>query len=283
MRIANVDGRLKLLAAGGAVDVETASDGQFGPDPQTAYERFDDLRRWAAAVDEPEEAFSPEMAGPPVPSPRQVFAIGLNYRDHAAESGFAAPVAPVVFTKYPSSFSGPVSEVILPEGSVDWEVEVVVVIAKTARAVSAERGWEYVAGLTAGQDLSERDLQRSGPAPQFGLAKSFPGFSPMGPAVVSVDEIANRDDLGLGCSINGEEMQKGRTSDMIFSIPELVSYLSGIVTLYPGDLIYTGTPPGVGMGRTPPRYLQDGDRLHSWIEELGDLRQHFVNRRAAVQ
>ncbi len=277
MRIANVDGRLKLLVAGGAVDVEAAAAGQFGHDPQAAYERFDDLQHWAATVGQPEEAFSPESAGPPAPAPRQVFAIGLNYLDHATESGFEAPKAPVVFTKYVSSFSGPVSQVTLPEGSIDWEVEVVAVIAKTARAVPAERGWEHVAGLTVGQDLSERVLQQSGPAPQFGLAKSLPGFSPMGPALVTLDEIDQPEDLGLGCAVNGEEMQKGSTADMIFSIPQLVAYLSSLVTLFPGDVIYTGTPPGVGMGRTPPRYLSDGDRLHSWVEGIGELQQHFVS------
>ena len=282
MRIANVDGRLKLLVADGAVDVETVSGGRFGHDPQRAYEYFDDLRQWAATVDQAEEPFSAEAAGPPAPAPRQVFAIGLNYLDHAAESGFQAPAAPVVFTKYVSSFSGPVSDVILPEGSVDWEVEVVAVISKTARG-SRRNGWDYVAGLTAGQDLSERVLQRSGPAPQFGLASRFPGFSPMGPAMVTLDEIDRPDDLGLGCSVNGEEMQKGRTSDMIFSIPELVAYLSGIVTLYPGDVIYTGTPPGVGMGRTPPRYLNVGDHLHSWVEGLGELHQRFVNPPPAAE
>ena len=182
----------------------------------------------------------------------------------------------MVFTKYVSSFSGPATEVVLPSGSVDWEVEVVAVIGKTARAVPSDRGWEYVAGLTVGQDLSDRALQRSGPAPQFGLAKSFPGFSAMGPSLVTPDELNRPDDLGLGCDVNGEQMQKGRTSDMIFSVPDLVSYLSGIVTLLPGDVIYTGTPPGVGMGRTPPRYLREGDHLHSWVEGLGHLDQRFV-------
>ena len=276
MRIANVEGRVKLLVADGAVDVEAASAGRFGPDPQAAYESFDELRRWAATVGDPDEPFRAESAGPPSPAPRQVFAIGLNYLDHAAESGFEVPKAPVVFTKYVSSFSGPVSQVTLPEGSIDWEVEVVAVIGRTARSVPIERGWDHVAGLTVGQDISERDLQRSGPAPQFGLAKSLPGFSPMGPALVSVDEIDRPDDLGLGCAVNGEEMQKGRSSDMIFSIPALVAYLSGLLTLHPGDVIYTGTPPGVGMGRTPPRDLTHGDRLHSWIDGIGELEQHFV-------
>jgi 2,4-didehydro-3-deoxy-L-rhamnonate hydrolase len=277
LRIANVGGRLKLLVGDGAVDVEAASAGRFDADPQRAYEEFDALRRWADGVDQPTEPFDVNAAGPPVPAPRQVFAIGLNYSEHAAESHFAAPEAPVVFTKYLSSLAGPVCDVSLPDGSVDWEIEVVAVIAKTAQAVSVERGWDFVAGLTAGQDLSERDLQRSGPAPQFGLAKSFRHFSPTGPAVVSLDEFDRPGDLELGCSVNGEPMQKGRSSDMIFSIPELVSYLSKIVTLYPGDIIFTGTPPGVGMGRTPPRYLAPRDHLHSWIEGIGELDQHFVS------
>jgi 2,4-diketo-3-deoxy-L-fuconate hydrolase len=277
MRIANVDGRLKVLVGEGAVDAATLSGGRFGPDPQSAYDHFEELREWAAGVEEPTEPFLAERAGPPVPAPRQVFGIGLNYTDHAAESGFTAPAAPVVFTKYVSSFSGPVSEVILPAGSVDWEIEVVAVIATVARHVEPEHGWDHVAGLTAGQDLSERELQRSGPAPQFGLAKSFPGFSPMGPAVVTMDELADPDNIGLGCTVNGEEMQNARTSDMIFGIPVLVSYLSRIVTMYPGDIIYTGTPPGVGMGRTPPRYLAHDDHLRSWVEGLGELAQHFVD------
>ena len=211
-----------------------------------------------------------------MPAPGQVFAIGLNYRDHVSETGRDLPESPVVFTKYPSSFSGPVSQVTLPEGSVDWEVELVVVISKTARAVPLERAWEHVAGLTVGQDLSERVLQRKGPAPQFGLAKSFAGFSPIGPALVTPDELDNPDDLGLGCSVNGEEMQNARTADMIFPVPELIAYLSRIVTMFPGDVIFTGTPSGVGVGRTPPRFLQAGDRLDSWIEGLGELHQTFV-------
>jgi len=282
VRIANVEDRLKLLVAGGAVDVERASNGRFRADPLAAYERFSELQTWAAGIGQPSEAFTPETAGPPSPSARQVFGIGLNYRDHAAESGFAAPDDPVVFTKYVTSFTGPVTEVVLPDGSVDWEVELVVVLGARARAVAIGDAWSYVAGLTAGQDLSERVRQRSGPAPQFGLAKSFPGFSPMGPVLVTPEELDRPDSLGLGCEVNGDSMQKSRTSEMIFSVPQLVSYLSGIVELLPGDVIYTGTPPGVGMGRTPPRYLQEGDRLHSWVEGIGELDQHFVRAAPAA-
>jgi 2-keto-4-pentenoate hydratase/2-oxohepta-3-ene-1,7-dioic acid hydratase in catechol pathway len=276
MRIANAGGRLKLLVDGGAVDVESASGGRFAATPQAVYGRFSEFRQWASTVGQADEAFDPVSAGPPAPDPRQVFGIGLNYLDHAAESGAPAPEVPVVFTKYVSSFAGPVGEVVLPDGSVDWEVEVVAVIGRTARNVPRERAWAHVAGLTVGQDLSERVLQRRGPSPQFGLAKSHPGFSPMGPALVTLDEIEEPDDLELGCEVNGHPVQRARTVDMIFPIPELVSYLSRIVTLYAGDVIYTGTPPGVGMGRTPPVFLREGDHLHSWITGLGELDQRFV-------
>ncbi len=279
MRIANVKGRLKLVIGDGAVDVAKASNARFDASPHAIYDRFDEFKQWAATIETADEAFAAQDAGPPSPFPTQVFAIGLNYVDHAAESGFQPPTKPVVFTKYVSAFSGPVSDVVLPQGSVDWEIEVVAVIGTIANAVPVERGWDFVAGLTAGQDISERELQRSGPAPQFGLGKSFAGFAPMGPVLVTPDEFDNADDLALGCAVNGETMQSGQTRDMIFSVPTLVSYLSNVVTLYPGDLIFTGTPPGVGMGRTPPRYLHAGDRLHSWIEGIGDLHQHCVERR----
>jgi 2-keto-4-pentenoate hydratase/2-oxohepta-3-ene-1,7-dioic acid hydratase in catechol pathway len=276
MRMANVDSRLKLVVAGGAVDVEAASRGRFSADPRLAIDRIDELAHWSLGIHQPGEEFSPASAGPPVLAPRQVFAIGLNYADHAIESGFAAPQAPIVFAKYVTSLTGPVTDVELPEGSVDWEVEVVAVIGRAARRVRVERAWEFVAGLMVGQDISERQLQHSGPAPQFGLAKSFPGFSPTGPILVTPDELDLPDDLGIGCALNGEEVQKARTSDMIFSIPELVAYLSDVLTLLPGDLIFTGTPPGVGMGRTPQRFLRDGDRLRSWVEGIGQLEQRFV-------
>ena len=277
MRIATVDGRIKVLVGGGAVDVERASRGRLPAEPLAAYDRFDDLVAWAADVTQADEPFEPAMAGPPSPSPRQVFGIGINYRDHAAESGHDVPAAPVVFTKYVSSFSGPVSTVTLPPGSVDWEVEVVAVIGRAARQVSVAEAWAHVAGLTVGQDLSERELQRRGPAPQFGLGKSHPGFAPTGPALVTPDELDRPDDLALGCEVNGEPRQQARSADMIFRVPELVSYLSGVVTLSPGDVIFTGTPPGVGMGRTPPIFLHAGDHLHSWIEGIGELDQRFVD------
>lgn len=280
--MANVGGRAKLLVGNGAIDVESASEGKLGPSPGAIYDEWDNFRRWAdyflvkgqpSALSEP---FSDAQAGPPSPTPRQVFAVALNYSEHAAESGFTPPNDPLIFCKFVSAFSGPVSEVVLPEGRVDWETELVVVISKSARRIDAAEGWAHVAGLTVGQDISERVLQRSGPAPQYGLAKSFPGFAPTGPFLVTPDELANPDDLAIGCEVNGHIMQDGRTSSMIFPVSALVAYLSGIVTLYPGDVIFTGTPSGVGMGRDPQVFLEAGDHLRSHIEGIGELHQHFV-------
>ena len=280
MRIANVHGRAKLLTGEDrALDVATASGGRFGPSLPDLYESWDPMVAFFSEKDlgdEPTEPFSAAEAGPPSPAPRQIFAVALNYRDHAAESGFQAPDDPLFFTKFVSSFSGPESKVALPEGKVDWETELVAVISRPARQVSRTDGWSYVAGLTVGQDLSERALQRSGPAPQYSLGKSHEGFAPQGPALVTTDELTDRDDLALGCEVNGQTMQSARTSDMIFPVPALIAYLSAVVTLLPGDVIFTGTPPGVGMGRDPQVFLRPGDELVSHIEGIGRLHQTFV-------
>ncbi|WP_326596620.1 fumarylacetoacetate hydrolase family protein [Streptomyces sp. NBC_01803] len=280
MRIANVSGRLALLAPDGtAVDVERASGGLFGADPQAVYARWGAFREWAAHADLPAgTAFAPGDLGSPAPAPRQVLAIGLNYRDHAAEAGLTAPEGvPPVFTKFPTSITGPVTEVRLPEGGhTDWEVELVAVIGTEAHRVTEGEAWRHVAGLAVGQDLSERLAQLAGPVPQFSLAKSHQGFSPVGPWLVTPDEFADPDDLELGCAINGEEVQKGRTGDLLFPLPALIARLSAVLTLLPGDLIFTGTPAGVGMGRSPQRFLVPGDELVSYVEGIGELRQTFT-------
>jgi hypothetical protein len=164
-----------------------------------------------------------------------------------------------VFTKFPSCIAGPTSEIPVGSETVDWEVELVVALGRATRRVHVERAWDHVAGLMVGQDISDRAVQRRPPA-QWSLAKSFTGFGPTGPFLVTVDDVPDRDDLELGCSVNGEEVQKARTSDLVFPVPELVSRLSHIVTLWPGDLIFTGTPSGVGYARTPPRFLPAGRR-----------------------
>ena len=221
---------------------------------------------------------APEQYGPPSPRPRQIFAVALNYAAHAAESGYRRPDQPLIFTKFVSSLSGAVTDVTVPVGgSVDWEVELVVVIGSGGRNIPADRALEHVAGLTVGQDISERRSQHAGPAPQFSLAKSFAGFSPTGPSLVTLDEIADVNQLAIGAEIGGETVQAGNTGQLIFSIPELVEYLSSVVELYPGDLIFTGTPDGVGAGRTPPRFLQSGEVLRSFVDGVGELRQTFVS------
>jgi 2-keto-4-pentenoate hydratase/2-oxohepta-3-ene-1,7-dioic acid hydratase in catechol pathway len=281
MRIANLDDRLVLITADGrAVDVEQASGGRFSADPQAVYPRWAEFQEWSATTDGSGGVdFKPEGLGSPAPAPRQVFGIGLNYRAHADESGFAIPdTLPPVFTKYASAITGSVTRVRLPEGGhTDWEVELVVVIGPEANRVSESAAWEHVAGLCAGQDVSERITQMQSPAPQFGLGKSFPGFAPIGPWLVTPDEFADPDDLELGCSINGEEVQKGRTSDLIFPVSALIAKLSAIVPLLPGDVIFTGTPAGVGMGRNPQRWLADGDHLVSFVEGIGELSQTFYS------
>jgi 2,4-diketo-3-deoxy-L-fuconate hydrolase len=280
MRIANLRGRLVLVTTGpAAIDVERASGGRFGPDPQAVYDAWDAFTTWARSADlSGGTPFAVADLEAPVPQPRQVLAIGLNYREHARESGFQVPDAPtVLFTKWASCLTGPVGDVVLPAGGhTDWEVELVVAIGRTARNVSEADAWDHVAGLTVGQDLSERIGQMSGPSPQFSLAKSLPGFGPTGPWLVTPDEFDDRDDLELSCSINGEQMQKGRTRDLIFSVPAMIAALSRQLPLLPGDLLFTGTPAGVGLGRDPQRWLTPGDELVSHVTGIGELRQRFV-------
>lgn len=278
MRTATLAGRLVLLAAGGGIDVERASGGRFGADPQAVFEQWEALRDWAGGVDAGRaEPVDEALLGAPSPTPRQVFGIGLNYRDHAAEAGLGVPdTLPPTFTKWPTCISGPNSDVVLPSGSVDWEVELVLVIGRRAERVPAERGWDHVAGVAVGQDFSERVVQMAGPAPQFSLGKSYPGFGPVGPCLVTPDELADRDDVALSCEVNGEQVQKGRTSQMIFPVAELVARLSAVVPLLPGDVVFTGTPSGVGMARTPPRYLSPGDEVVSTAEGIGTLRNRCL-------
>lgn len=284
MRLANYSGRATIITTNDhGIDVHTASAGRFGPDLPSVYARWNDFTAWAGALSGAEAVvmIDRSLLRSPSPAPRQVFAIGLNYSAHVKESGFAQPdTLPPVFTKFPSCITGPDTEVILPEdGKVDWEVELVAVIGTEASNVPAANAWGHVAGLSIGQDISERVSQLRGPAPQFGLGKSFPGFGPIGPWLVTPDTFDNPDDLELGCSIDGEEVQNGRTSELIFSVPALIEGLSKTVTLLPGDVIFTGTPAGVGLGRNPQRFIQPGETLTSRIEGIGEITQTFIPAR----
>ncbi len=283
MRFANLNGRLVVVAGDTghelAYDVEKNSSGRFGADPQAAYEEWESLTAWAGAASLENGAdFQADDLGSPAPRPRQVFGIGLNYTEHAAESGFAAPVgAPPVFTKFPSCITGPRGDIEMPPGGhVDWEVELVAVIGRRAHHVPVATALDHVAGYAVGQDISERVLQMAAQPPQFSMGKSLPGFGPIGPWLVTLDEFADPNDLELGCEINGESVQLGRTSKLIFSVPALVANLSASTPLLPGDVIFTGTPAGVGLGRTPQRWLADGDVLTSHIEGIGEMRHRLV-------
>ncbi len=272
MRIVNWNGRLALELSDGLIDVADASDGAFGPDVQPVYDRWDDFVAWAAGATTPTHPMpSRTELGPVVPTPRQVFVIGLNYQDHADETGTPVPDVPVVFTKFPSSISGPYGELQLTGNRVDYEVELVVVIGKSAKGVSRADAWSYVAGLTVGNDFSDRRVQMAGAPAQFSLGKSFPGFAPVGPRVVTLDEFDDYSDLGIECAVNGEVKQSSRTSKLIFDVPYLIERLSSIVTLLPGDIIFTGTPGGNAVGQRPMVFLEAGDVVTTTIQDIGVL------------
>lgn len=277
MRVLNYRDRAALAVGDGAVDIETVSNGKFSSSLQSIYDDWENFVGWAQDFDGPAEIeFDERLIGPPVPRPPQIFAVGLNYRSHVAEGNVEQPTVPMIFTKFPASIAGPFAEIELPSGSVDFEAELVVVMGKRAVRVSEREAWSHVAGLTVGQDLSERDWQMAPPAPQqFSLAKSFTGFAPIGPWVVTPDEFEDRNDLTLRCNLSGEDMQVGHTRDLIFSIPKLISYLSAVLPLLPGDLIFTGTPSGVGWARTPKRTLQPDDELVTAIQGIGVMRHRF--------
>ncbi|UWR72927.1 fumarylacetoacetate hydrolase family protein [Phaeobacter inhibens] len=219
----------------------------------------------------------PRLA-PCVGSVGKFLCIGLNYRDHAEEAGLAIPKHPILFLKANSAISGPNDPVVLPRGAekVDWEVELGVVIGKTAKYVGAEDALDHVAGYCVVNDVSERSFQMdlSG---QWTKGKSCDSFGPIGPWLVTPDEVPDPQQLALYCDVNGKRMQQGHSGTMIFSVAEIISHLSQLMTLHPGDLIATGTPPGVGMGQKPvPVYLQAGDTLRLGIDGLGEQRQHII-------
>lgn len=276
IRLANVKGRASLLVGKGVVDVERASKGKFSADPMAAVREWSDFLAWARTVRDAEATapLNETDLGPPVPRPAKVFAIGMNYREHAKEGGMEIPTSPVVFTKFPSCLVGPRAAVELSSAFVDWEVELVVVIGRGGRRIAQSQAFDHVAGYCVGQDISDRRIQFTDKPPQFSLGKSIDTFGPIGPALISLDAFPDPNDLALTCDVAGERMQNARTSDMIFSVAELIAFLSTMCTLEPGDIIFTGTPSGVGSTRDPRRYLKAGEEIVSTIEHIGTL----VNR-----
>lgn len=276
IQLANLAGRATLLRGGRCVDVARHSNGRFPAEPTEALRHWDALAAWGAGLADGafDQAYADEQLGPPVPRPAKVFAVGLNYREHAREANLPLPGQPMIFTKFPNCLCGPRADVVLTSAHVDWEVELVAVIGRGGRGIPASKALEHVAGYAVGQDISDRRLQFSDAPPQFSMGKSADTFGPLGPAVVSLDAFRDPNDLELGCSIGDEQVQRSRTSDMVFGVPEVIEFLSRYCTLEPGDLIFTGTPAGVGSARDPRRYLKSGEVISSTIEGIGTL----VNR-----
>jgi 2-keto-4-pentenoate hydratase/2-oxohepta-3-ene-1,7-dioic acid hydratase in catechol pathway len=252
------------------VDLETVSGGKFSSEPIDAFRRWKELRAFAATVPEDSgDICDMHSLDAPSPWPTQVFGIGLNYRSHAEESGLPIPTSPLTFAKYSSSIAHGDADIPLGGSSIDWEVELVVVIADGGRNIAHENAWDHVAGIAVGQDISDRALQFASQPPQFSLGKSRKNYSPFGPWLIDAADVPERDALHMTCTLNGETVQDTSTDDLIFSVSDIISYLSEIVQLLPGDVIYTGTPGGVGVSRQPAVFLKPGDVLVSTIDGIG--------------
>lgn len=263
-----------LLADGRRIDVSSAF-----PEFDEKFFANDGLSRLRAWLASPATASAPEVPsevrlGPPLARPSKIICIGLNYRDHAAESGMATPAEPVVFFKSTTALCGPNDDLVIPRGSekTDWEVELGVVIGRVTRHVTPAAAPACVAGYVLHNDYSERawQLERGG---QWVKGKSADTFAPLGPWLATADEIPSPGNLRLWLTVNGKKHQDGNTSNLIFDVPFIVSYLSGFMTLLPGDVISTGTPAGVGLGQKPPLYLKPGDVVELGVDGLGSQRQ----------
>lgn len=282
MRFANINGRASFVvsydAAGGqALDLEAVSGGRFTSDPMTAFAQWRELRSLALSTDASlARPFTNIDLLAPAPRPAQIFGIGLNYREHATETGAPIPDSPLTFTKFASSVNAPFGNIPIRVPTADWEVELVAVVGSGGRDIPVDSAWTSIAGICVGQDISDRLLQRATQPPQFSLGKSREGYSPFGPWLLDIQAVENPDALTLSCAVNGKEMQRSSTSDMIFSVPQLIAYLSTIVELLPGDVIYTGTPSGVGGARKPPQFLAPGDVIVSAIDGIGTITNQCV-------
>lgn len=283
MKLANINGAAWAIDAAGGFDIASASEGAFSRSIDDLVAVLPELRTWVAqrapegdpSMSESSILANLNLVGPVITRPSQIFAIGLNYADHAGETGYEVPTEPMVFTKWSSSLTGAAATVAVVADTVDWEVELVVVIAKTARDIAVSDAMDHVAGYCIGQDISERRLQMVSNPAQFSLAKSLENFSPIGPWLTTLDELSDPHDLAISCTVDDELLQSSRTSNMIFDVPSLIAYLSARVELRAGDLIFTGTPDGVGVGRRPRRFIEPGWTITSTIEGLGHLRNEF--------
>ena len=280
LRLASLNGRAQCVVTDQdlLVDIEQASGGSFSSDPMECLSRWGELRDFSQTIGNPKSSNRADIAtlDCPVPRPRQMFAVGLNYKLHATEMGSPLPSTPLTFAKFESALNTPAGDIPIVGETCDYEAETVIIIAVGGRDIAESSAWDHIAGLCAGQDISDRTLQYSGVPPQFSLGKSRKGFAPIGPWVCDMSENKSRDALRMTCTVNGEVRQQTSTDDMIFDAAQIVAYLSSICEMFSGDIIFTGTPAGVGHGRKPPVYLRRGDEIVTTLEGVGVLRNRCV-------
>ncbi|MEM7285542.1 MAG: fumarylacetoacetate hydrolase family protein [Actinomycetota bacterium] len=275
-RLASVGNRAALVHGDRYFDLETLSAGELGSDPMDALEHPGRLHELAAslATAEPTGSLDDVTLDAPVPRPRNCYGVGLNYKAHADEASMDLPPAPMIFTKFPSCIVGPTADVEMRSDSVDYEAEIVAVIGPGGKDIAEADAWSHVIGLTAGQDISDRPIQFASKPPHFDLGKSFDTFGPMGPVLVSLDQFDDLDAVRVVGEVNGEERQNAPMASMIFSIPVLIAYLSRITTLRTGDVIYTGTPDGIGFAQG--KLLADGDVITTTVDGVGTMTNRCV-------
>jgi len=275
-RFANVDDRAVLIEGDDYYDIESLSSGSIPSEPMAALAHHTDFHALAAGLEtvQPTGSLSDVVLDSPSPRPRNSYGVGLNYAKHAEEGGMELPENPMVFTKFPSCIVGPDADVELRGDMVDYEAELLVVIGKPGKDIPKADALDYVAGFTIGQDISDRPAQFMAKPAHFSLGKSFDTYGPMGPAIVSLDLIDDPTDLAIRCVIDGDVRQDDTTANLIFDVPTLVSFLSHITTLSVGDVIWTGTPEGIGF--TQQKLLKDGEVITTEIDGLGAMTNRCV-------
>ena len=275
-KLANIKGRAVLLNEESFYDLEKISEGNLSHDTTNALFHLEELGELNNKLNDLEATgkISEAEFDAPVSFPKNCYAVGLNYRNHAEEANMTIPEVPMVFTKHTSCLVGATADVQMRSNYVDYEAELVVVIGLSGKDISKDQAWDHVAGLCVGQDISDRPAQFASTPPMFNLGKSFDTFGPMGPALVSPDSLPNKENLVIECKVNDEIRQNDNTDDLIFDVPTIISYLSEIVTFNTGDIIFTGTPGGVGV--TQGKFLKDGDIITTSIEGLGTLMNKCV-------
>ena len=273
---ANINDRSALVQGKAFFDLSTITNGAVSSDPMKAIQNSDLLHHYATQLDDYESSglIVEANVSAPIPRPRNSFGVGLNYQLHVEEAASKTPNTPMVFTKFPSCISGPTDDVIMRSDECDYEGELLVVIGKDGKDIAKKEAWSHILGLSVGQDFSDRGVQYKDQPAQFNLGKSFDTFGPTGPHLVSTDSFTDPGDLEISTSVNGEVRQRDRTSNMIFDIPTLIAYISSVTALTVGDIIFSGTPEGVGFRNGS--FLKDGDIVETTIEGIGTMRNRCV-------